>query len=146
MDTFSSINNITMCFPRSKCQGCPPPRKKRKLKRTIILTLAFIRARARVRSNQFVFQFDCNPKIQVVVTLCQCFPSSHPPPNVDTHLTYLQFERSQHLIVTTFKRISSATSTVKKLSPISAGKKEGKATVLALKEPGLAANLSCRED
>lgn len=48
--------------------------------------------------------------------------------------------------MTTFKRISSATSTVKKLSPISAGKKEGKATVLALKEPGLAANLSCRED
>lgn len=48
--------------------------------------------------------------------------------------------------MTTFKRISSATSMVKKLSPISAGKKEGKATVLALKEPGLAANLSCRED
>lgn len=48
--------------------------------------------------------------------------------------------------MTTFKRISSATSTVKKLSPISAGKKEGKATVLALKDPGLAANLSCRED
>jgi hypothetical protein len=47
--------------------------------------------------------------------------------------------------VTTFKRLSSATSTVKKLSPISAGKKEGKPECW-LKEPGLAANLSCRED